>query len=82
MEVQVVHAIMMAMTKAEMVVLAAVAAAVQIIWVPVVEVAILVEVVIKEVDSIRLEEVEVPIMEDQIKLILQEALHVRVVTVR
>jgi len=73
---------MMAMTKAEMVVLAAAAAAVQIIWVPVVEVAILVEVVIKEVDSIRLEEVEVPIMEDQIKLILQEALHVRVVTVR
>ena len=82
MEVQVVHAIMMAMTKAEMVVLAAAAAAVQIIWVPVVVVAILVVVEIEEVVQIQLEAVEDPIMEDLIQPTLQEALHIGVITAR
>jgi hypothetical protein len=83
MEVQVVHAIRMAMTKAAMAVLAAAAVVVQIIWVPAAAAAILVVAVIMvAVHTMELEVAEDPIMEDLIQPTLQDPLQNGVITVR
>jgi hypothetical protein len=83
MEVQVVHAIMMAMTKAAMAVLAAAAVVVQIIWVPAAAAAILVVAVIEvAVHTMQLAEEVVPIMGDLIQPTLQDPLQNGVIMVR